>query len=285
MEIRQPNIIKTLKPHPLAFTHLYALWIYIIILSIVFYLHHDTIESYAATIPFLGTLIKGYATLTLWAILIVVPMLIVSALKIVWKYFLLGIVIGIVLPIILWYFKQPLHPTLYYTGIAIGIIGIIGVELHRRAHRYIITDRGIIMEYRGLRTLRREILYSNITDIVLEKGILGKIFNFGNIIPITASGLGLGEDSSHVAVGAAVGKTVTVGGAVIGGRGVNVPRTRSFFMLYAVPKPEEVYNIIIEAMRASEEAPYLRKILDTLKKQQGGSESQQPPPPPPPPPK
>ncbi len=283
MEIRQPSVIKVLKPHPLAFTYLYVLWFYIIVLSIIFYIYHDSIESYAATLPVLGSMIKGYATITLWALVIIIPMLIVSVLKIAWKYFILGILLGVILPIILWYFKQPLYPTLYYVGICIGVLGIITVELHRRAHRYIITDRGLIMEYRGLKTTRREILYSNITDIVMEKGILGRIFNFGNLIPITASGLGLGEDSSHVAVGAATGKGVMVGGAVVGGRGVKVPRTRSFYMLYAVPKPEEVYNIIVEAMRATEEAPYLRKILDTLRRQQGGG-SQQPPPPPPPPP-
>jgi len=280
LEIRQPSVIKVLKPHPLAFTHLYILWLYVIILSIVFYLYHDSIESYAATLPVLGSMIKGYATIILWALAVIIPMLIVSVLKIAWKYFILGILLGIVLPIILWYLKQPLYPTLYYTGLAIGVIGFISVELHRRAHRYIITDRGIIMEYRGLRSVRREILYSNITDIVMEKGILGKIFNYGNIIPITASGLGLGEDSAHVAVGVAAGKGVTVGGAVIGGRGVKVPRTRSFYMLYAVPRPEEVYNIIVEAMRASEEAPYLKKILDTLRRQEDRGGTQPPPPPP-----
>ncbi len=282
MEIRQPSVIKVLRPHPLAFAHLYMLWLYVIVLSVVFYLYHDNIESYAATLPILGSMIKGYATIILWALVIVIPMLIVSILKIVWKYFILGILLGIVLPVILWYFKLPLYPTLYYIGIGIGVLGIISVELHRRAHKYIITDRGLVMEYRGLKTVRREILYSNITDIVMEKGLLGRIFNFGNIIPITASGLGLGEDSSHVAVGAVAGKGVMVGGAVVGGRGVKVPRTRSFYMLYAVPKPEEVYNIVVEAMRATEEAPYLRKILDTLRRQQGGG-SQQPPPPPPPP--
>lgn len=274
MEAKQPSVIKILRPHPLAFTHLYLLWLYVIALSVVFYLYHNSIESYVATLPVLGSMIKGYATITLWALTIIIPMLVVSVLKIVWKYLILGILLGIVLPATLWYFKQPLYPMLYHVGVAIGVIGIIGVELHRRAHRYIITDRGLIMEYRGLRIVRREILYSNITDIVMEKGLLGRIFNFGNIIPITASGLGLGEDSSHIAVGTAAGKGIMVGGAVVGGRGVKVPRTRSFYMLYAVPKPEEAYNIIVETMRAAEEAPYLRKILDTLKRRQGENSKQ-----------
>ena len=261
-----PKRILELRPHPLAFAWLYILWIYIMVISVVFYLYHDVIIEYASTIPLLGGWISSYAPLILWFIASAVPLIIASIIKISWRYALIGILIGLVLPIILWYFQGTWYPYLYYAGTAIAVLGIIGAEFHRRAHRYIITDRGLIIEYHGLKTVRREILYSRISDLVLEKGLLGRIFNYGNIVPISSSGLGLGEDTAHVGVGVGAAKGVGAGVIVAGGRGVKVARTRSYYMLYGVPNPERVYEVITEAIRGTEEAPYLKRILETLEK-------------------
>lgn len=261
----ETNVKMVLRPHPLAFSGLYILWAYIAGVSLFYILGKDMIVSGASGIPLIGSLVAGAAHLILWGILILVPLTIVAVVKIAWKYFLLGLLIGVVAPALMAYFGWPTYPWLGAVGLATSVLGAVFTELHRRAHVYYITDRGIVMEYRGLtKTVRREVLYSQITDIVLEKGLLGKLFGFGNVIPITGSGLGLGADTANVGVAVGGGKGVKGGVIVMGGRGVNVPRSRTFLMLYGVPKPEEAYNAIVEAMREAEEAPYLKKILKAI---------------------
>ncbi len=261
----EPNVRMVLRPHPLAFAGLYVLWAYIAGVSLFYILGKDLIVSSASGIPFIGSIVAGAAHLILWALLILIPLVAVAVVKITWKYFLLGILLGIVAPAIMAYFGWPTYPWLGVLGLIVSVLGAVFTELHRRAHVYYIMDRGIVMEYRGLtKTVRREVLYSQITDIVLEKGLLGKIFGFGNVIPITGSGLGLGADTANVGVAVGGGKGVKGGVIVMGGKGVNVPRSRTFLMLYAVPKPEDAYNAIVEAMRESEEAPYLKKILKAI---------------------
>lgn len=259
------NVRMVLRPHPLAFAGLYVLWAYIAGVSLFYIFGKDLVTSGASSIPLIGSLVAGAAHLILWGVLILVPLIIVSVVKITWKYMLLGILIGIVAPAVMAYLGWPTYPWLGVLGIVTAVLGAVFTELHRRAHIYYITDRGIVMEYRGLtKTVRREVLYSQITDIVLEKGLLGKIFGFGNVIPITGSGLGLGADTANVGVAVGGGKGVKGGVIVMGGKGVNVPRSRTFLMLYAVPDPEKAYDVIVEAMRESEEAPYLKKILKAI---------------------
>lgn len=261
----EPNVRAVLRPHPLAFAGLYLLWAYIAGVSLFYIIGKDLIVSSASSVPIIGSLVAGAAHLILWGTLILIPLTAVSVVKITWKYMLLGILIGVVAPAVMAYLGWPTHPWLGVLGLATSFLGAVFTELHRRAHIYYITDRGIVMEYRGLtKTVRREVLYSQITDIVLEKGLLGKMFGFGNVIPITGSGLGLGADTANVGVAVGGGKGVKGGVIVMGGKGVNVPRSRTFLMLYAVPKPEEAYNAIVEAMRESEEAPYLKRILKAI---------------------
>jgi len=259
------KVLMRLRPHPLAFAGMYVFWLYVIIISLGVWRYQGILESKASSIPLIGGLASTYIPITVWFLLLLIPALIYSVARISWRYTGIVILIGVVLPALLKYFTGRLYPDTYYIGAAAGILGILAAELHRRAHRFLVTERSIILEYRGLKSSRREILYSRITDIVLEKGWLGRIFKFGNIIPVTGSGLGTGEDMSGVMAGVGAGKGVGGGIAVAGGRMVSVPRTRSYYMLFAVPHPEKVYDTIIEAMRGSEEAPYLKKILEELR--------------------
>jgi uncharacterized membrane-anchored protein YitT (DUF2179 family) len=217
-----------LRPHPLAFAGMYVFWVYVLGVSLASWHYHSLLAEKASGLPLIGGLASAYVPLTAWFLAIFVPALIYSVVKISWRYTGLAVLIGLVLPLISKYFLGELYPHAYVIGVLSGILGIVAVELHRRAHRFLVTERGLVMEYRGAKHVRRELLYSRITDLVLEKGWLGKIFGFGNIIPVTASGIGTGEDVSGVAAGVGAGKGVGAGVAVIGGREVNVPRTRSF---------------------------------------------------------
>ncbi len=252
------------SPHPLAFFSQMVLWIYIIIVTSVAWIYSDQIVGMTKNIPLIGGFVADYSIYFVIALLVVIPTLIYSVLKITWRYFIVAFLLTVVLPIA---FPIAGIPQWYTIPVIIGvsILALIAIQLHRRAHKYIITDRRIIFEYNGLfKKIRRDIVYSRVSDIVLEKGILGKIFNYGSIIPISKSSMGMGADLAAVTGGAAGGKGLAVGVAVTGGRTVYVPRSRSQYVLYAVPNPEKIYDIISNALKMSEEAPYLKKIIEKL---------------------
>ncbi|RLG41175.1 MAG: hypothetical protein DRN78_04580 [Thermoproteota archaeon] len=73
--------------------------------------------------------------------------------------------------------------------------------------------------------------------MVVDISLLGRLFNFGTVIPLTASGLGVGQDLALAGTSVKVSR-FEVG--VAGGRGINVPRARTFLALYGVPDPENV---------------------------------------------
>lgn len=261
----EERILASLHPHPLAFAGQALLWVYVLVVSIVMYFMGNQVSTSFRSIPVIGGLLGAYGEYVVYALAIVIPTLIYALVKIVWRYFLLTLLIAVGVPLVLaLVVKLPLRYT-FIVGAVAGILGVLAVEMHRRAHKYIVTDRRIIFEYSGLfKKIRRDLVYSRVSDIILEKGVLGKLFDFGNLIPISQPGLGLGSDMSFVTLGGSVGKDVRAGLAVTGGRSVKVPRSRSFYMLYGVPHPERVYDMIIEAIKASEEAPYLKKILDKM---------------------
>ena len=51
----------------------------------------------------------------------------------------------------------------------------------------------------------RRILYSNFTDVIVQQGPIGSIMGYGNVVPLTGSGLGLGEETIGISAGAAGG--------------------------------------------------------------------------------
>ncbi len=263
--VGEERILARLHPHPLAFAGQALLWIYVLVVSVAMYFIGGQVSASLKNIPVIGGLIGTYGEYIIYALVIVVPTLIYAVVKIVWRYFLVTLLIAVGAPLVLTFVvKLPLRYT-FIIGAVAGILGVLAVEMHRRAHKYTVTDRRIIFEYNGLfKKIRRDLVYSRVSDIILEKGILGKLFNFGNLIPVSQPGLGLGSDMSFVTLGGSVGKDVRAGLAVTGGRSVKVPRSRSFYMLYGIPHPERVYDMIVEAIKASEEAPYLKKILDKM---------------------
>jgi hypothetical protein len=129
------------------------------------------------------------------------------------------------------------------------------------------------------RTLR----YDKITDINAKQGVLGQIFGFGTIIPISQSGFGLGADSSFAAGGVALGeKKGKLLGLFGGGKEVQTPRTRSYYELHGVFPYKEVKNIVENLVQGSVITPYQKEqvkfqeeqrdiqkeMRDLLKKQQ-----------------
>ncbi len=240
------ELIRALRPHPLAFYRLYGIWVYLALVGVYF-----------ASGPRIEVLEMSPETSVrvLWWLSILVPAVLIALFRINWMWLFALAIPGLLA------FYLPGQPE--YTAFlearglfwlsdqshiltAFGVLGVLGTEEHRRSHRYYITNWRLIMESGHLGVHRRTLLYRNINDLVVEQSFAGKIFNFGTIIPITASGLGLGDDFSMA--GAAVGTRGMIG--VGGGKTVSTPRGRSHHLLEGVGRPEQVHDLIISMMHA-----------------------------------
>ncbi len=240
------ELIRALRPHPLAFYRLYAIWIYLAFVG-VYFASDPRIEIFDMS--------PENSARILWWLSILVPAVLIALFRINWRW-----LIALAIPgLLAFYLPGQLEYTAFletwgllwfadqnHILTAFGVFGILGTEEHRRSHRYYITNWRLIMESGHLGVHRRTLLYKNINDLVVEQSFPGKIFNFGTIIPITASGLGLGDDSSMA--GAAVGTRAMIGAG--GGKTISTPRGRSHHLLEGVGRPEQVHDLIISLMHA-----------------------------------
>jgi len=208
----------------------------------------------------------------LFAACLIIPFLVVAVLKITWRWFFLSIGISILGIALRSYFH--ISYGLQIPSIVIGLVGFALTDVYRRRFDFYITDQRIVIELNFVSQKRREIPYNKISDLVVERGWLGRVVNYGTVIPISESGFGLGEDMSAVTVaatGSPVPKGPKVTTAVSGGRTISVPRGRSFYVLFGVRKPNLVSDMISQLIRGYEEAPYLKKIaagVETLVKKE-----------------
>jgi hypothetical protein len=240
------ELIRALRPHPLAFYRLYGIWVYLALVG-----------AYFGSGPRIEVLDMSPETSArvLWWLSILVPAVLIALLRINWRWLFALAIPGL----LAFYLPGQLEYNTFLEGVgllwfadqnhilvAFGVLGILATEEHRRSHRYYITNWRLIMESGHLGVHRRTLLYKNINDLVVEQSFPGKIFNFGTIIPITASGLGLGDDFSLA--GAAVGTRAMIGAG--GGKTVSTPRGRSHHLLEGVARPEEVHDLIISMMHA-----------------------------------
>ena len=277
------KVLASLKPHSLAFLDFYALFAYLVSIGALFWIFEQQITDAIKNIFPTGWSVDwGIQAIFIifWFVCLMIPFLVVGVLKITWRWFFLSIGIGALGAALKFYFDK-IHG-LQTMSILIGTLGFILVDVYRRGFNFYITDQRILVELKFISQKRREILYSKISDLVVERGWLGRIFNYGSVIPVTESGFGLGEDISAVTVGATgspLPKGPKITTAVSGGRTVSVPRGRSFYVLFGVRKPNEVSEMISQQIRGYEEAPYLKKIaagVETLvKKEEEKEESNQ----------
>jgi len=110
-------------------------------------------------------------------------------------------------------------------------------EAYRRGHVYVITNRRTIVKKGFIRKNERDITYSKITDIQVEQGILGRLFNYGTVTPLSASGLGLGADSSQAFAG-------TVNGGFGGARNVKRHQQATHLSLFGIRDPRKIRAIM-----------------------------------------
>jgi len=262
--IEDEKLIESLKPHPLAFLDFYVIFSYMMLVGGVFVLYRGQIEDWLGQIYLIG-LAKEQLFILLWGVSIALPFLALAILKITWRWFFFALITVVTGIVIVWIYNLP-PDYMQLPSILAGAFGFVLTEFYRRGHTFYITNLRIISELNFLSYKKREMVHGKIVDLVLTKGLLGRLFNYGTIFPITASGFGLGEDLATVTAGMGAAKKGVGGGvAISGGRNVSVPRGRSSYVLFGIRRPDEVYMKISEYIIGYEEAPYLKKILEELK--------------------
>jgi hypothetical protein len=206
----------------------------------------------------------------IWGLVLLLVGVFASLLTIQWSIFFLyaGVfILGLALMLTQgWLADANIFIPFYSTGIS--ILGFLFVELYRRSHKYIISNLRIIFSG-GIFTKReRTLRYDKITDIDAQQGILGQIFGFGTITPISASGFGLGSDQSFAAGGVELGsKRAGFLGLFGGGKEVQTPRARSYYQLHGVHPYKEIKNLVENLVQGNVIIPYQKEQV-TFQKQQ-----------------
>ncbi|MBD3260606.1 MAG: PH domain-containing protein [Candidatus Altiarchaeales archaeon] len=297
------KLYKIIKPHPLSFIDMYFMWVLVILLSLLFLVYGDSLgelignpaatplfiydgflnsssenllirsmpyltetrqDIYEFTLP-LTTVLREYAPVSLWIFLLTILSILVSFLKIALRWCIILPAAGITSLIVA--VALDLDPRFaYFFGILFSLVGVLMVELYRRAHTFYVTGSRLVTEATFLTRKKNELGYDKINNVVLDQSLVGRVFNFGTLIPATASGLGMGEDSAYLGFGAAgeVGSGPLIGGGAAAGRSITVPRTRSMYSLFGVSNPAEIEHLISALISDFREAPHLKDIKKTL---------------------
>ena len=150
-----------------------------------------------------------------------------------------------------------------------AVIAFIFIQAYRRGHRYIITDRRIILAKTFWGRTARELHYDKIADLIVTTSFWGRRLHYGTIVPVSESGLGLGADMSGAAAGASIKtiKNITLAGAVLGGREIQMPRAATYYELYGIHDPEKIHAVISDQIHSYSQAPILKRIEGLLKDQ------------------
>lgn len=262
--LENETIEKTLSPHPLSFMGLQSLCIFLIVWGVL-------IGWFANFSEWKDVWFGNYVSIIFaWSIVLLIVGVIASLLTIRWRIFFLylGVIAGGI-GLIFWQNWQDSSGIVipYYT-ILVSVIGFLIVELYRRSHRYIISNQRIVFKGGVLTKQERTLRYDKVSDINSKQGILGQIFGFGTIIPISQSGFGLGSDSSFAAGGIQVGeKKAKFMGIFGGGKEVQTPRARSYYELHGVHPYKDVKKTVEGLVQGSVIVPYQQEQVAFQKEQ------------------
>lgn len=262
--LKNEKIEKVLSPHPLSFMGYQSLCIFLIVLGIVIgwlinFSEYKGLFAGNEWYPFM-----------IWGLILLVVGIIASLITIRWSIFILYFLIFLAgLGLIIWQGWLDASGTFlpFYT-VAVSIIGFLIVELYRRSHKYIISNLRISFRGGILTKRERTLRYDKISDINAKQNIIGQIFGFGTITPISQSGFGLGVDSSQAAGGVMVGdKKAKFFGIFGGGKEVQTPRARSYYELHGVHPYKEIKKLVEEMVQGNVITPYQQEQVAFQKEQ------------------
>jgi len=262
--LEREKLKRVLSPHPLSFMQYQSLCIFLIVWGVVV----GWIVNFS---EWQGFFVDSFwLIVAFWGIVLMLAGVIASIVTIRWRIFFLYLLVFVGgIGIMFWQGIQDSASVFvsFYTVI-ISIIGFLLVEWYRQSHKYIISDQRIIFKGGIVTKEERTLRYDKITDINAKQGILGQIFGFGTIIPISQSGFGLGTDQSFAAGGVELGeKKGKVLGLFGGGKEVQTPRARTYFELHGVHPYKEVKKLIEELVQGSVITQYQEEQVAFQKEQ------------------
>ena len=153
---------------------------------------------------------------------------------------------------------------------AIGLIGLLSVDAYRRSFTYYLTNNRIVLKSSFLmNNSERQVRYNHIEDIKMEQGVVGTIFGYGTVLPLTGSGLGTGSDESMVIAGSGTEvKGLSIG--LAGGSRSSSKKIRHnpHDCLFGVPSPSKVRDLITENIQSDTGVEHLKNIKELLSNQE-----------------
>jgi len=262
--LKNEQIERLLSPHPLSFMKLQALSIFVIVWGVVVW----WLTKFSAyTNIFAGNI---WYPLILWGLALLLVGVVASLVAIQWSIFFLylGVFAGGIGLIFWQHWENDISLFLLVYSIAVSIGGFLIVELYRRSHKYIITNLRIIFKGGVLTKRERTVRYDKIADIDAKQGILGQIFGFGTIIPVSQSGFGLGSDKSFAAGGVELGtKKARLFGFAGGGKEIQTPIARSYYELHGVYPYKEVKQLVEDVVQSHVPTQYHKEQVEFQKQQ------------------
>jgi len=168
-----------------------------------------------------------------------------------------GMALGLYLNHVLSASYAVLLPSVY---LFYAVLSFVLITLYANSHTYLITNERIIIKKSFISRTSRDIFYEKLSDITLNQGLLGRIFNFGDIVPITQSSFGLGDTTTFAGAGASTGKRLRLGIFGGGAKGTQEPRARSYYQLFGVENPSGIKHTIAQHMHSHSPIPYLQNI-------------------------
>jgi membrane protein YdbS with pleckstrin-like domain len=269
--LRNEEVRAELKPHPLSFLDHHSPFIFLFFLGLGLGYLFNAVTGWVSFEDFLGYQAGIVAVrMVIWALALVAFSVAVSVLLIRWSvFFSFILIIAGALFITLQAPEAAANPFfLPVYSILTAVAGMTFVDLYRRTHTYVITDLRLILKGGVLTKSERTVRFENITDLETSQGIIGRIFGFGNIVPVTASGIGTGADEAFA--GGGVGATTQEGragaGVFAGGsREVKVARARSYAELHGVYPFRKVKVLIHQLLQQHSLVYYAKEQRDLLR--------------------
>ena len=179
--LKNEKIEKVLSPHPLSFLKLQSLCIFLIIWGLVV-LWLVNFSSYKGF--FSG---NAWYPVLLWGLVLLLVGVVISLATIQWTIFFLylGVFVGGVALISWQGWLKDVNVFIPVYSVAVSIAGFLIVELHRRSYKYILSNHRIIFKGGLLTKREKTIRYDKIITFDKKQGVLGQLFGFGTITPIT----------------------------------------------------------------------------------------------------
>lgn len=261
--LKNEKLERVLSPHPLSFMRYQSLCIFLLVWG--------TLVGWMVNFSDFKDLFGSeWIAILAWGMVLLVVGIVAALTTIRWSIFFMyaGVFLGGV-GLMVWQNWLGAYGVFipFYT-LTISILGFLLVEWYRRSHKYIISNQRIVFKGGVITKEERTLRYDKISDINAKQGVLGQIFGFGTIIPISQSGFGLGTDQAFAAGGVQLGeKKVKFMGLFGGGREVQTPRARSYYELHGVHPYKSVKKLVEELVQGSVITQYQQEQVEFQKEQ------------------